>query len=43
MDQKPEDKSRSGDVKAWITIAIIDAVATAAVCGLYLWLSGAMS
>ncbi len=39
--EEREEKSRTGDVKAWVTIALIDAVATAAVCALYLWLSGA--
>lgn len=38
--EEPEDKSRSGDVEAWVTIALIDAVATVALCALYLWLSG---
>jgi flagellar basal body-associated protein FliL len=38
MDQD-EDSKRGGDVRAWVTIAVIDAVATAALCGIYFWLS----
>jgi hypothetical protein len=41
--EKPQEKSRAGDVKAWVTIAVIDLVATAAVCGLFLWLNAVMS
>lgn len=41
--EQSEEKSRGSDVKAWVTIALIDAVATAAVCGLYIWLNGATS
>jgi hypothetical protein len=41
--EEPEDKSRSGDVEAWLTIAVIDALATVATCSIYLWLSGATS
>jgi len=37
------NQKRPDDVKAWVTIALIDAVATAAVCGLFLWLSGVAS
>jgi len=39
---KPDQDARSDDVEAWVTIAVIDVVATAALCGLYLWLSGAL-
>lgn len=42
MDE-PEDKSRAGDVEAWVAIAVIDAVATAVVCGLYFWLRSGTS
>lgn len=41
--EQSEEKSRSGDVKAWVTIAVIDALATVVVCGLYVWLSGGQS
>lgn len=41
--QESEEKSRSGDVEAWVTIAVINAVATAVVFGLYICVSGAMS